>query len=196
MDFIAIDFETANSQRSSICALGIAQVKQGELVSTDHFLIKPTPNYYDSFNSVLHGIDDSHTRHEPTFRQMWAKLQGYFHEQTIVAHNAAFDCSALRAVLNEAGLPFPDFDYHCTYRLAQKTLSLPNHKLDMVSRHFNITLDHHQAESDAKAAALIALRINEKFRTNSLEELSTSLGFKVGRLIRKTNSYKPFSSRR
>lgn len=196
MDFIAIDFETANSQRSSICSLGVAVVEKGRLVGTDHFLVKPTPNYYDPFNSMLHGIDDSKTRNEKPFDQQWSALQAFFDQKTIVAHNAAFDCSVLRAALNTASLTYPDFDYHCTYRLAKETLPLYNHKLDSVSRHFNIELDHHHAESDAKAAALIALRLCDQYRVGSLEELSTQLGFKVGKIISKTNSYKPFSNRR
>jgi len=70
MNFIAIDFETANSNRGSICSLGIAVVENGRLVGTDHFLVKPVPNYYDVYNTILHGIDDSMTRNSETFAAM------------------------------------------------------------------------------------------------------------------------------
>lgn len=196
MNFIAIDFETANSQRSSICALGIAVVEDGKLLGTDHFLVKPEPNYYDPFNSALHGIDDSHTRHQPTFGEQWPELQQFFHQKTIVAHNASFDCSVLRYTLSTAGLAYPDLEYHCTYRLAKKVLPLPSFKLNVVSRFFGIDLDHHQAESDAKAAALIALRLCEEYEVDSLDTLSTHLGFKIGKIRSKTNSYQPFSNRK
>lgn len=111
-------------------------------------------------------------------------------------HNASFDCSVLRYTLDAAGLAYPDLDYHCTYRLAKKTLLLPNHKLNTVSQHFGIQLEHHQAESDAKAAALIALRLCEQFRADSLEKLSIQMGFKVGKIKSKTSSYTPFSIRK
>lgn len=195
MDFIAIDFETANSNRSSICSMGVAVVQGGRLLSTEHFLIKPVPNYYDSFNSYLHGIDDSHTRHRPTFGQQWAHLKKYFHNQTIIAHNAAFDCSVLRYTLDKEQLQYPDLDYHCTYRLAQASLPMRSHRLNDVSRHFNIQLLHHNAESDAKSSALIALRLCEQFKVDSLEQLSKGLGFKVGKIISQNQSYKPFSKR-
>jgi len=47
MDFIAIDFETANSNRSSICSIGLAFVENGRLTGSDHILVRPTPDYYD-----------------------------------------------------------------------------------------------------------------------------------------------------
>jgi DNA polymerase III subunit epsilon len=195
MNFIAIDFETANSNRSSICSMGLAIVENGKLSKSEHILIKPTPNYYDSFNTYLHGIDDNHTRDQRTFSQQWNELKKYFHNQVIVAHNASFDCSALRCTLDVFRLTYPDFDYHCTYRLSQEALNLPNYKLDEVSRYFKIKLKHHNAESDAAASALIAIRLCEKHNVSSLEELSTSLGFKVGKIISESKTYKPFSKR-
>jgi DNA polymerase-3 subunit epsilon len=164
-------------------------------MGTEHFYIKPTPNYYDPFNSAIHGIKDTHTRTQKTFKEQWKDLKKYFHNQTVVAHNAAFDCSVLRFTLDNAMLAYPDLDYHCTYRLAQVTLPITGHRLNEVSSHFKIKLNHHDAESDAKASALIALKLCEKYKANSLQELSTSLGFKVGKIVSKTKSYCPFSKR-
>ena len=45
-DFVAIDFETANGKRSSVCSVGIVVVRGGEIVDRFYSLIKPTPNYY------------------------------------------------------------------------------------------------------------------------------------------------------
>lgn len=45
-DFVAIDFETANQHRSSVCSVGIVVVKDGEIVDSYYSLIRPTPNYY------------------------------------------------------------------------------------------------------------------------------------------------------
>ncbi len=195
MNFVAIDFETANSNRSSICSLGVAIVVQGELIDSTEILIKPIPNYYDGFNTALHGIADRHTRDKETFAQQWDDLRVYFDGLQIVAHNASFDCSALRAVLDASELEYPEFDYHCTYQLAKQTLPIYSHKLDDVSRHYKIALQHHNAESDAKAAALIAIRLCEQFKADSLQELATKFGFKTGKIMRETRSYRPFSKR-
>jgi DNA polymerase-3 subunit epsilon len=195
MNFIAIDFETANIFRSSICSIGLAIVENGKLVDSQHILVKPIPNHYDSLNTFLHGISDRETKNKKTFKQQWKELEKYFNKQTLVAHNASFDCSVLRFTLDSSKLAYPDLDYHCTYRLSQELLSLRSFRLDDVSRHFKIKLKHHNAESDAIASALIALRLCEKHKANSLEELSTALGFKVGKIFSETKTYRPFSKR-
>jgi DNA polymerase-3 subunit epsilon len=195
MDFIAVDFETANSNRSSICSMGVAIVEKGKLVGTEHFYVKPTPNYYDGFNTFLHGISDKDTKNEKTFKQQWKVFKQYFDKQTVIAHNASFDFSVLRYTLDEVKLAYPDLDYHCTFRLSQVALPLPSHRLNDVSNHFKIKLKHHNAESDAKASALIALKLCDKFKVSSLEELSSSFGFKTGKIISETRSYKAFSNK-
>lgn len=67
--------------------------------------------------------------------------------------------------------------------LAKETLPLSNHTLADVLNHFKIKLKHHHAESDAQAAALIVLKLCNKFKANSLEELSTNFGYKIGKII-------------
>ncbi len=46
--FAAIDFETANQHRSSVCSVGVVVVRNGKVTVTDkrYWLIKPTPNFY------------------------------------------------------------------------------------------------------------------------------------------------------
>lgn len=41
-DFAAIDFETANNERSSVCSVGIVIVRDGEIV--DKFYYSSSPN--------------------------------------------------------------------------------------------------------------------------------------------------------
>ncbi len=123
MNFIAIDFETANSHRSSICSIGLAIVENGKLLRTEHIYVKPTPNYYDGFNTHLHGIADRHTRDQKNFKEHWDYLQPLLHNKTLIAHNASFDCSVLRFTLDSYKIPYPELDYHCTLRLAQESFA-------------------------------------------------------------------------
>ena len=46
-DFAAIDFETANNDRSSVCSVGVVIVRDGEIVDSFYSLIQPEPNYYN-----------------------------------------------------------------------------------------------------------------------------------------------------
>lgn len=50
-DFAAIDFETANQQRTSVCSVGIVIVRDGEIADSYYSLIKPEPEYYSYWNT-------------------------------------------------------------------------------------------------------------------------------------------------
>ena len=43
-DFAAIDFETANNERTSVCSVGVVIVRDGKIVDTFYSLIQPEPN--------------------------------------------------------------------------------------------------------------------------------------------------------
>ena len=55
-DFAAIDFETANRNPSSVCSVGVVIVRGGEVVERIYRLIRPCPNYYDYWNTRVHGL--------------------------------------------------------------------------------------------------------------------------------------------
>ena len=62
-NFVAIDFETANGKRSSVCSVGIVVVRDGEITDKYYSLIRPIPNYYSPFTT-------EDTRHERPFPQV------------------------------------------------------------------------------------------------------------------------------
>lgn len=55
-NFAAIDFETANRERSSVCSVGIVIVKDGKIADKIYRLIRPYPNYYSYWNTQVHGL--------------------------------------------------------------------------------------------------------------------------------------------
>lgn len=54
-DFAAIDFETANFERCSVCSVGVVVVRGGEIVDNFYSLIQPEPNYYHWRCTQVHG---------------------------------------------------------------------------------------------------------------------------------------------
>ena len=58
-DFAAIDFETANGKRTSVCSVGVVVVRGGEVTDTFYRLIRPRPNYYSRFTTAIHGLTAS-----------------------------------------------------------------------------------------------------------------------------------------
>ena len=159
-DFAAIDFETANGRRSSVCSVGIVIVKNGEIVDRFYSLIRPRPNYYTQWTTAIHGLDHNDTDYEENFPEVWAKIANRLKGLPLVAHNKPFDESCLKAVFTEYDLPYPGYEFHCTLAASRKCLKLPNHQLHTVAAACGFDLEkHHHALADAEACAAIALKL-------------------------------------
>lgn len=97
-DFVAIDIETANGERTSICAIGAVKVVDGCIVDRFYELVKPEPEYYfRHFTLNIHGIGKSDTENARTFDKVWHDLAVMIGTLPLVAHNKAFDESCIRA---------------------------------------------------------------------------------------------------
>lgn len=73
-DFAAIDFETANQQRTSVCSVGIVIVRDGEIADCYYSLIKPEPEYYSYWNTRVHGLTLEDTMNADVFPKVWAEI--------------------------------------------------------------------------------------------------------------------------
>lgn len=170
MDFVAIDFETANNSPTSMCAVGIAVVQNGELVHSFARLVKPTPNYYA--HTRIHGIDERMTATAPSFAALWPQLQEMLQGMPLVAHNASFDRNVLASTLRAYHLPAHEAPWYCSVQISRRVMShLPNHKLSSVCQALGIPLNHHEAESDARGCAHIMLHAMQQTGATSLPEL-------------------------
>ena len=104
INFIAIDFETATGKRASICEAGICVVRDGEIVETRSWLVRPQGNSYSYWNMQIHGIRPNDTVYSPEFPEIWAEIAEYLKDiPVLVAHNAAFDIGCIRHSLELYG---------------------------------------------------------------------------------------------
>lgn len=163
MDFVAIDFETANSSYASACSLGIAAVENSRIVYTKEWYIKPVPFSFSPYNTMIHGITADDVKNCPGFDGLWDEILAVIGGKTLVAHYAPFDMAVLGALVNVYSLESPGFDYFCSCELSRKVWrSLYNHRLNTVCEHLSIPLDHHNAGSDAAGSARIVLKALEE----------------------------------
>ncbi len=160
-DFIAIDFETANQHRTSVCSIGIVIVRNGEIVDRFYSLVKPYPNFYSRWATDCHGLSANDTNDAPLFDEVWQKIASRVEGLPFVAHNKVFDEPHLIKCHDHYAIPYPNYEFFCTLRAAKKAFPhLPNHQLHTVSAHCGYQLDnHHNALADAEACAEIALQI-------------------------------------
>lgn len=108
-DFAAIDFETANFERTSVCAVGVVIVKNGEMVDSFYSLIHPEPDYYNWRCSSVNGLCQEDTEDAPIFPDVWKQIEPMIEGLPLVAHNKAFDENCLKAVFRMYGLDYPDY---------------------------------------------------------------------------------------
>lgn len=145
-NFAAIDFETANNERSSVCSVGVVIVKDGEIVDKFYSLIKPEPEYYKYWCSRVHGLCASDTENAPIFPEVWKQIEPKITGLPLVAHNKAFD--------------YPDYEFYCTCVASRKVWPEGRHNLDIIAARCGYDLtSHHHAMADAEACAAIALQI-------------------------------------
>ena len=159
--FAALDFETANQYRSSVCSIGLVFVENNEIVDTYYQLIKPAPDFYSYFNTQIHGISQRDTEKAPLFPEVWAEILPKIKDLPLVAHNSVFDEGCLRAVFKVYGMDYPEYQFYDTLRAARRAYpNLPNHQLHTVARVCGYELkNHHHALADAEACAWIAREI-------------------------------------
>lgn len=161
-DFAAIDFETANGTRSSVCSVGVVVVRNGEVADSFYSLIHPAPNYYAWFCQQVHGLSDADTCNSPLFPEVWEQIAPRIEGLSLVAHNARFDEGCLRAVYQYYQMAYPEYEFLDTLSASRRTFgqSLCNHQLHTVAAACGYDLTaHHHALADAEACARIAMKI-------------------------------------
>ena len=150
--FTAIDFETAQGYRWSICQVGLVRVENGIIKNEVNILVQPPNNYYWNRFTDIHGITSDMTKNALTFDKVWHQLEPFIKAQNVVAHNGlSFDFPVLQTTLEYYGLQAPEYEKHCTYRIFRQNLA-------SLCELYRITLNHHDALSDARACAELFLR--------------------------------------
>ena len=159
-DFAAIDFETANECRSSVCSVGVVIVRDGQIVDSFYSLIHPEPEYYKWFCQQVHGLTEEDTEDAPVFPYVWEKIAPKIEGLPLVAHNSRFDEGCLREVFKVYQMDYPDYEFHCTCIASRKVWPKGHHTLDIIAARcgYDIT-NHHHALADAEACAAIAMAI-------------------------------------
>ena len=183
MRVAAIDFETANEQRSSPCAIGVAWLEDGLVVDVTTHLIRPPEMRFSRFNIAIHGITPDDVENAPAFPEIMEILGPRLRGATVIAHNAAFDMSVLRSTCDVYDLDYPDVSYLCTMKAAQTALpDTANAKLNTLCAHFGIPLKHHDASSDAEGCARLSLELARAVDQQCITRAAPLWGLAPGRL--------------
>lgn len=160
-DFVAIDFETATTDRMA-CSIGGVVVKDYQICQGFHYLIQPPGNRYDQSCINVHKIDPTQTEQQPTFDEVWISIRHHFNS-IIVTHNTAFDLDVLKINCSYYGITEPVINSICTCEIHNKT------GLEDVCRLYDIPLpNHHNALEDARACAKLFIKYQQIHKVTCL----------------------------
>lgn len=163
MIYYAIDVETANPDYSSLCQIGIVKFDNEKIIQTFVELINPE-DYFDSFNSHIHGITKDMVKNSLIFPQIYKKKLLELENQ-IVIHHAPFDKSAINRACIKYNLPILNILWLDSVKIARKTWEEykdSGYSLSNLTTKLSIELNHHDALSDAIAAGKIVNKAIDK----------------------------------
>ena len=162
--FVALDVETANSDYSSICAIGLCRFYDGLVVDEWHGLINPDADFFWK-NVEIHGIQQRDVAGQPCFSELLPEMEGFV-DGDLVVHHGHFDRNAIGQASQRWRLPPPNWGFIDTLIAAKQAwperrgggYQLPDLCHDLGHE----LLHHHNALDDARAAGAVFLAASER----------------------------------
>ena len=152
--FIAVDVETANRDRNSICQIGLVCFN-GDGIEWQWSTLVDPECAFEPHNIRVHRITPDHVRTAPKWPDVYACIADSLAGQTIASHTN-FDEYALIEACKRYGLPPPQSRWIDSHAMARRTWPMfSRHGLAELCTAFDIALNHHDALSDAMACGHI-----------------------------------------
>ncbi|PPF51622.1 hypothetical protein C5C45_00295 [Rathayibacter rathayi] len=163
LNFVSLDFETANAKRGSVIQIGVVRVIDGRVLTPFASFVTPPPGLgqFAPRNCAVHGILPEQLIGAPDWPSILERLVRFADGLPIVAHNAQMERSVVEQACEAHGLVPPAFDYFCSLKLARGAYrEEKSHSLAILSARIGLpSFKHHNAAADAVAGANLVLNI-------------------------------------
>lgn len=110
----------------------------------------------DQAATDVHGINDAQLKHEPKFADMVGDFLDFIGDALLIAHNAPFDESFLKAEMWRCGHGDWKATWFDTLPIARKKIPRSKHTLDALCRHYGIRKTKRGAHSALIDVILLA----------------------------------------
>lgn len=172
IDFVSVDVETANKDKTSICQIGFAFVENGVLTKTWGLNINPLTE--DFSNSYIHGITAKKVQNALTFDQAMNYILPYIANRIIVHHSPNhFDELAIYSAAEKHNLVLPNLIFTNSYFYLKEKLAeqgLRQFGLSYLCKTFDIDfIESHDAIKDAIALAKLILKVDNDNSSSIME---------------------------
>ncbi len=189
LDYIAIDFETANTFKNSACSVGLVRFIDGKETDTCYSLIHPAKMYFiPEWTKDIHHISYNDVRNKPYFPEVWDNLVMPFINKTpdipLVAHNGTiFDIPVIRECYKYFGMKLPTLGFFDSLTVARKTWpEFKSHKLTDLGSNFQINYLAHDALEDSRTCGKIIELAAEKWNVSSVNELLAKCNLEIKKI--------------
>jgi DNA polymerase-3 subunit epsilon len=182
LDFTAIDFETANNSAASACSVGLVKVRDGRVVDTAGWFIRPPleHDWFSEWNTRIHGIEAADVADAALWIDQLPDLMAFAEDDALVAHNAGFDMGVIKAACTASFVDVPSYRYACTLQLARKTYNLDSYRLPVAAMAAGFEdFRHHDAIADAEACAAIMIHAAKRHGASDVDELAALAGIRL-----------------
>ena len=185
--FVVFDLETsgaAPSTGAAVTEIGAVKVLGGKVIGEFESFVNPGHDLSE-FITSLTGITDAMLVGAPTIDQIlpsFIDFLGAGNETVLVAHNAPFDMSFMKAAVIAHSYQWPDYPVIDTARIARYVLDrdeVPNCKLSTLAPFFgSSTSPSHRALDDARATVDVLHGIFERLGSHNVTTLEELMRFK------------------
>lgn len=164
--FNAIDVETANADRASICQIGIVKVENGEIKDQWQTLVNPEC-WFDPLNVSIHGIKEKYVKESPTMPELRGELRKRLRGSVLVSHTS-FDRVAFERCMSRYNLEQLQVKWLDSAKIARRAwpedYGHSGYGLKNIAYDLGIQFKHHDALEDARAAAEVVLQACDSSR--------------------------------
>ena len=186
-EFVVFDLETTGLSPLSckITEIGAVKIKGDKVIDVFNTFVDPECHIPENITELT-GITDEMVQGAPSQEEAVRAFLEFAGDRLLIAHNASFDTSFIRAACDQFKIPFENA-YLDTVALSRHVNpELKKHKLNILAEYFELgDFNHHRACDDAEVLARIFFKMVEKLRQEgigTLSEMNASMSDKANPL--------------
>ena len=149
LNFDALDVETANADRSTICQIGVVNVRDGQVRDRWVSLVDPE-DWFDAWNISIHGLSADVVEGAPVLPELDGELRARLGSSVVVSHTS-FDRVAIERAMEKYSLSQPQFTWLDSAKVVRRAwperYSKRGYGLASVAKDLGITFQHHNTIS-------------------------------------------------
>ena len=173
--FVVFDTETTgfSPTMDRIVEVGAVKFRNGEIIEEKSWLVNPQRDI-PYWATKVHGITDEMVKDKPAFKDIYPEFRAFINGSVLMAHNAKFDISFVKAEIKRAGYEMPPNGVIDSLSLFRKWYpKSTSHSVEAVAKHAEVKTDTlHRAAADSMYVFLIfdksVKERNDKFKLGDI----------------------------